>query len=112
MAVAYFSGPAQLNCYRTNSVLGLTPGELLIKMYDIAVVALMAGDGQKGARVISEFIDTLDFEQGAIAMGLFRLYRYCMEEIKKGEYEVPTRILRELRDTWAEALAKGSRATA
>jgi len=108
MAVAYASNALQLNSYRTSSVVGLTPGQLLLKMYDIAIVALVSRDGERGAMVLSKLIESLDFEHQEIAVGLFQLYRYCMEEVKQGEYEVPTRILRELRDTWATALgAKG-----
>lgn len=112
MAVAYSGSAAQLNSYRTNSVIGLTSGQVLVKMYDLAVVALMSGDGKRGIRVLSTLIDSLDFEYQEIAIGLFRLYRYCIEEINEGEYEVPTRILRELRETWAEALVSAPQAGA
>ncbi len=105
MAVAYSSSSAQLNSYRSNSVLGLTPGELVLKLYDMGVVALVAQDQQRAARVLAQLIETLDFRYHDVAFGLFRLYRYCMDEIKKGEYDVPTRVLRELRDTWAKALS-------
>lgn len=107
MVVAYAGGATPLNSYRANSVLGLTPGELVLKMYDMALVALKSGDGDRASRVLSELIDSLDFQHQQIALGLFRLYRYCLEEIKRGEHEVPTRIMRELRDTWAQALSSG-----
>lgn len=104
MAVAYSSSAARLNSYLTSSVVTLSPGELVLKMYDTALVALLAKDGNRAARVVSGLIDALDFQYRDVALGLFRLYRYCMEEIKRGEYEAPTRIMRELRDAWAEAL--------
>ncbi|MCL4370467.1 MAG: flagellar protein FliS [Chloroflexi bacterium] len=104
MAVAYSNNGLQLNSYRTNSVLGLTPGELVLKLYDMGLSALSAGDQQRATRVLAQLIEGLDFRYHDIAFGLFRLYRYCMDETKKGEYDVPTRILRELRETWAQAL--------
>lgn len=112
MAVAYSASAVQLNSYRTNSVLGLTPGQVLVKMYDLALVALISGDGKRSVRVLSAMIDSLDFEYQEIAMGLFRLYRYCIEEVNKGEYEMPTRILRELRETWVQALSASPQAGA
>ena len=112
MSVAYWASGAVLNSYRTNSIITLTAGELILKMYDMALVALAAGDGKQGTRVLAELIEALDFEHGEIALGLFRLYRYCMEEIKMGEYGVPTRILRELREAWGEALALESKKSA
>ena len=104
MAVAYAGSAAGLNSYLTSSVVTLSPGELVLKMYDTALVALLAKDGTRAARVVSGLIDALDFQYRDVALGLFRLYRYCMEEIKRGEYETPARIMRELRDVWAEAL--------
>ncbi len=106
MAVAYQYGAAQLGSYRAQSVMGLSPEELILKAYDIALSALATEDGTKACKVLAHLIDSLDFKYREVAVGLFRLYRYCMEEIKKGEYEVPTRIVRELRTSWAQALGR------
>ncbi len=104
MAVAYFSNSAKLDSYRNNSVLGLTPGELVLRLYDIGLASLAAHNGQRASGVLAQLIDALDFRYHDVAFGLFRLYRYCMDEIKRGEYDEPARILRELRDTWARAI--------
>ncbi len=112
MAVAYNNNPAQLNSYRSQAVLGLTPGQVILKMYDLAVVALVAKDGNRACRVLAQLIDCLDFQYEEVSAGFFRLYRYCMDEIKKGEYEVPAGILRELRQTWAQALTQMDRVPA
>jgi len=106
MAVAYSNTNPQLSSYRAGSILSLTPGELLIKLYDLGLSALASGDRDRASRVVAQLIESLDFRYGEIAFGLFRLYRYCMDEIKRGEYEMPTRILRELRDTWIQALSR------
>lgn len=105
MVVAYRHSPNQLNSYRTQSVLGLTPAQLVLKLYDMAVAALLAREGDRASKVLAQLIESLDFQQRDVALGMFRLYRYCLEQIKRGEYEVPTTILRELRNTWAQALA-------
>ncbi|MHB1162588.1 MAG: flagellar export chaperone FliS [Chloroflexota bacterium] len=104
MAVAYSSNSALLNSYRNNAVLGLTPGELVLKLYDMGLSALANRDAQRASRVLAQLMECLDFRYHDVAFGLFRLYRFCMDEIKRGEYDVPTRILRDLRDTWAKAL--------
>ncbi len=109
MAVAYSSNAAQLNSYRNHSVLGLTPGELVLKLYDMGIAALVAQDPQRATRVLAQLIESLDFRYHDVAFGLFRLYRYCMDETKKGEYDVPTRVLKELRDTWTKALSSQGR---
>ncbi len=110
MAVAYRGNSAQLNSYRTHSVLDLSPSQLILKCYDMALVALATGDGQRASKVLAQLIESLDFRYQEVAAGLFRLYRYCMEEIKRGEYQVPAGIVRELRDSWARALVTTSAA--
>ena len=104
MAVAYGSNLAHLNSYRSQAVTALTPGGLLVKTYDVAIAALSVQDGQRACKAVASLIDALDFEHAEIAGGLFRLYRYCMEQIKQGDMAVPTRILTDLRDTWAQAI--------
>ncbi len=106
MAVAYAAVSSQLQAYRTNSLLGLTPGQLILKMYDMVLADLAGGDDAHACRVLSELIDCLDFRHPEPAVGLFRLYRFCLEQTKKGEYEVPCRIIKELRDSWARAIAR------
>lgn len=34
---------------------------------------------------------------------LFRLYEYCMREVKCGNFEVTLKILKELCETWIQA---------
>ncbi|MDA8217038.1 MAG: hypothetical protein M0Z94_05405 [Dehalococcoidales bacterium] len=108
MAVAYAASSTQLSAYKSNSLLGLGPGQLVVKLYDMALVDLKGKDAPHACKVLSELIDSLDFRQEGVPVGLFRLYRYCMEEIKKGEFEVPTRIVSDLRETWVQALAKAA----
>lgn len=107
MAVAYAAVASQLQTYRTNSLLGLTPAQLILKMYEMLLADLAGGDGAHACRVLSELIDCLDFRYQEPAAGLFKLYRFCLGQVKKGEYEVPGRIIKELRDTWARAIAGG-----
>jgi len=104
MAVAYLNSQAQLGSYRSNSVMGASPAQLVLKSYDLALAALRAEDGPWACKVLAQLIESLDFRYQEVALGFFRLYRYCMEEIKQGRLGVPTRILRELRDTWAQAM--------
>ena len=35
-------------------------------------------------------------------MGFLRLYLYCADQARKGEYDEVAHLLRELRDTWTQ----------
>lgn len=108
MAVAYSSYASHIKTYRNQSIVNLSPGQLILKAYDILLVALANRESARACKVLAELIESLDFKYGDLPIGLFNLYRYCMEEIKKGEYEIPSKILRDLRDTWAQALAQAT----
>ena len=93
-----------VNTYVHNKLMGLSPGQLLLTVYDIAITSCQQKDNSKATRAISELISSLNFEHKEIALGLFRLYQYTLELIRKQNYSEAVDILNELRDTWATAI--------
>lgn len=125
--------------YRVNAVLTASPGQLVLMLYDGALKALaLARDGfaqsednprrvaiinehlLKAQAIISELESGLDHQAGGeIAATLQRLYDYHnrrLFEANLRKREEPVieveRLLRELREAWAEMLAKGADSTA
>jgi hypothetical protein len=54
---------------------------------------------------LEELISLLDFGFGEVAEGFYRVYSFCLREIRLGEFEQPAWILRDLRDTGAHTLS-------
>ena len=105
-SVATYTVPKKMvNSYIDNQIMGLSPGQLLLTVYDVAIVACQQQDGDKAIRAISELISGLNFEHQEIALGLFRLYQYVNDQIRENNYNEALGILRELRDAWATALS-------
>lgn len=92
-----------INQYQENAVLNASPTELILKLYDLAILSIKKGDLKKANLVLTELIGALNFEYNEVALGFFRLYRYCQEKLYKQETHEPLRLLEELRRTWAEA---------
>ncbi len=119
--------------YRVNSVLTASPGQLVLMLYDGALRALrLAREGfaqsdadprryegintnlLKAQAIIGELQDTLDHEAGGeFAATMHRLYDYYNRRlleanIRKDAQPVAEveRLLREVRDAWAEMLLK------
>lgn len=90
------------NSYLEQEIMTLNPVQLLIKAYDAGIIACNRKDEPKASAVLSELIDSLNFDHAEIANSLFRLYEYCMREIKRSNFEVPLKILKELRQTWVQ----------
>lgn len=91
------------NAYLEQEIMTLNPLQLLIKAYDAGITACNRKDEPKASAVLSELIDSLNFDYAEISNSLFRLYEYCMREVKSGNFEVPLKILKELRETWVQA---------
>lgn len=110
------------NQYREQSVLTAGPGELVLMLYDgclkqirlarLAINENMAPERnnalQKAQEIVSELINTLDFEY-ELSDSLYALYDYFLNELITANVENSTNrldsiesLLVELRDTWEQ----------
>ncbi len=90
------------NAYLEQEIMTLNPVQLLIKAYDAGITACNRRDESKASTVLVELIDSLNFDYAEIANSLFRLYDYCIREIKRGNFDVTLKVLKELRETWLQ----------
>jgi len=90
--------------YHKNEIMNLSPTQLVLKIYDIAILSCKLKDSMKVSKALVELISALDFEKGDIAIGLFKLYQYCMDIVKKGNFEEAQKILSELREAWLKVV--------
>ena len=106
-----FSGTKQnkLSQYIVKEVMEATPQQLLIKVYDFAIMNCQKENMVKTNDAIQLLINSLRFDKEEvkeISLGLFRLYQFCQDEMRKRNYDVVYKILVELRETWIENLSK------
>ncbi len=93
---------AYRNQYRQQDVMSASPLRLVIMAYDLAIQSCQHEDFAKSIKAISALRDALDMDYPEVATGLFRLYQWCMDCIRKGDYESAAHTLSELREAWAE----------
>lgn len=89
--------------YRQQDVMGASPIRLVVMAYDLAIRACEQQDFEKATRAISVLRDALDFDHAEVAVGLFRLYQWCLDCLRKGDYDSAKSTLRELREAWYTA---------
>jgi flagellin-specific chaperone FliS len=94
---------ASIKSYQDNQISSMSPTQLILKVYDIAIVSVKKGDTIRAHRAIQELINSLDFEHGDIPKGLFRLYQFCQNSLRAKDSKSVVSILVELRSTWAKA---------
>ncbi len=116
----------QIQSYLEMKVKTASPIQLVIMLYDKAIVCLntaieyinknsikfdlINNNIIRAQDIVSELMLSLDFEQGGdIAQNLFAIYDYCMKEMIDGNIKKDAKklsdvvkILSELRSAWAE----------
>ena len=98
---------SKINPYLTNQILNSSPEQLLIKVYDFAIVNSEKKDMIKTNTAIQELIGFLRFDDETykdLAVSLLRLYQFCQDQARKNNYDVVTKILTELRESWLQAI--------
>jgi len=98
-----------MNQYLVKEIMEATPQQLLIKIYDFAILNCNKQNMVKTNNAIQELINSLSFETEPvreISTGLLRLYLYCQDQMRKQNYSIVHKILTELRETWIEAFKK------
>ncbi len=86
--------------YRQQDVMGASPIRLVVMAYDVAIQACEQKDFERAVKAISVLRDALDFDYQEIAVGLFRVYQYCLDCIRRGDYAQAIGNLSELREAW------------
>jgi flagellin-specific chaperone FliS len=89
------------NQYRKQDVMNASPLRLVIMTYDLAIRSCEQQDFSKSIKTISALRDTLDLDYPEVSSGLFSLYQWCLECIRKGDYASAANVLTELRGAWA-----------
>lgn len=87
--------------YKQQDVMNASPLRLVIMTYDLAIRACEQQDFAKATKTIGALRDTLDMDYPDVSLGLFRLYQWCLDCIRKGDYTSATTTLTELRGAWA-----------
>ncbi len=87
--------------YRQQDVLGASPLHLVVLAYDLAITYCEKEDFVRAIKAVSLLRDALNFDYPEHAMGLFRLYQWCLDCIRQGDYPSALQTLRDLREAWA-----------
>ncbi len=87
--------------YRQQDVMGASPIHLVVMAYDVAIAACEKQDFSRATKAITILRDALNFDYAEVAVGLFRLYQWCLDCIRQGDYGAALQTLRELREAWA-----------
>ena len=79
---------------------------LLLGIYEAGIEGCQQQDSRQASAALVELIGALNFEYEEASMGLFRLYDYCLRQVRDKKFSEVAQILADLRDAWTEALQR------
>ena len=97
----------KINPYLANQILNASPEQFLIKAFDFAIVHSEKKDMIKTNKALQELIAILRFDDDSykeLSINLLRLYQFCQDQARKGNFGIVTKILTELRQSWLQAI--------
>ena len=77
---------------------------LLLGIYEAGIEGCQKHDVRQASAALVELIGALNFDYEEASMGLFRLYDYCLRQVREKKFNEVAQILAGLRDAWTEAL--------
>jgi flagellar protein FliS len=89
--------------YKEQEVLSASPERLVLHLYDHVISCCSNNNSDGACRALVELIDSLNFDYSEISSGLLRLYEYCLKQLKVNKFDETLAIMKELRQTWAQA---------
>ena len=101
----------KMNPYLVKDILEATPQQLVIKLYDLAIVSCKKHDLRRTNSSIQVLINGLNFENEnvkEISTGLLKLYKFCQDQMREGNYSIVASILSELRESWMQAFSSNN----
>jgi len=100
------------NAYLTKEILDASQEKLLLKVYDFAIVNCQRGNIEKTNKGLTLLMNALNFDDEKaleISSGLFRLYQFAQDQMRKGKSEITLKILSDLREVWVVVFNKNMR---
>lgn len=90
--------------YMTQKIMSATPNQLVSYIYDAILAACGQKDRLRAQRGLLGLIKSLRFEYEEIASPMMKLYRYCLKQVRAGEFDEVAKLIGECRLAWVDAM--------
>jgi flagellar secretion chaperone FliS len=96
-----------VNQYLNNELMNASPEQLIMKVYDFAILNCQKKNLVKTNEALQVLITALNLDDPRareIAIGFLKIYTYCQKQVRKRKFDEVQKILEDLRLTWTTAL--------
>jgi hypothetical protein len=82
------------------------PHELVGMAYDLAILACRRGDASRSAKAVLLLRKVMRSAGPEDSSGVGKFYDWCLERIRRGEFDAAAQALSDLRAAWEEAMRR------
>ena len=93
------------NPYLKQKILSASPEQLISYIYDAIITACHRKDQERALRGLMGLVNALNFDYKEIAVPMYQLYRYCLDLVRKREFDEVEELISGLKSAWAEAMS-------
>lgn len=90
--------------YLVQKVMSARPEQLISYVYDVVISACQRKDQDKVLRGLMVLVKALNFDYEDVAVPMFNLYQYCLEQGRKRNYDEVAELITSVRSAWIEAM--------
>ena len=90
--------------YLKQKIVSASPEQLVSYIYDVVIAACHRQDQEKALRGLMGLVSALDFDYKDIAVPMYQLYQYCLEQVRKRNFDEVEGLISGLKAAWAEAM--------
>jgi len=104
MVQAAFSQSKQSNPYLVQKVMTASPEQLVIYVFDAAILACSRNDKAKAIQAMQVLIDALKFDYHEIATSFYNSYRGIITLLTRSDFETAKKLIVDVKGTWERAM--------
>lgn len=90
--------------YLKQKIMSASPEQLISYIYDLVIAACRRKDQEKALRGLAGLVSALNFDYKDIAVPMYQLYQYCLEQVRKKQYAEVEELIGGLKTAWTEAM--------
>ncbi len=90
--------------YLKQKIFSASSEQLVSYIYDAIIAACHRKDQERALRGLMGLVNALNFDYKDIAVPMYQLYQYCLEQVRKRKFDEVEGLIGGLKSAWAEAM--------
>ena len=90
--------------YLKQKIFSASPEQLISYVYDVIIAACHRKDQERALQGLMELVSALNFDYKDIAVPMYQLYQYCLDQVRKRKFDEVKGLIGGLKAAWTAAM--------